>query len=41
MKFEWNELKKAAKHGIAFEDAALVFTDPDRLEYYDVSHSMG
>ena len=33
--FDWDPAKDAAhieKHGIAFEDAEAVFTDPNRLE---------
>ena len=42
MKFEWYETKNRlnkAKHGISFEVAARVFTDPWRIEYYDEAHS--
>ena len=42
MKFEWDELKNALnirKHGVAFEDATLIFEDPRRVERYDASHS--
>ncbi len=42
MQFEWDEEKAALnlqKHGISFEDAALVFNDEYRIEYYDAVHS--
>ena len=42
MLFEWDEDKAAAnlkKHGIDFRDAALVFNDKNRIEYYDAEHS--
>lgn len=42
MKFEWDEeknQKNIRKHGIAFEDAILVFEDELRLELYDEAHS--
>lgn len=38
MEFEWSESKAALnvrKHGVAFEDAAYVFLDPQRLEAVD------
>ena len=38
MKFEWDPDKAAVnldKHGVSFEDASLVFLDPDRIETYD------
>ncbi|EEH4119094.1 BrnT family toxin [Salmonella enterica subsp. enterica] len=38
MKLEWDADKAARnlkKHGVAFEDAALVFHDTQRLEIYD------
>ena len=41
--FEWDEEKNKRnmeKHGIDFETAARVFTDPDRIERYDASHSV-
>ena len=40
--FEWDEEKAEKnfkKHGIYFEDAALVFFDDDRLDDYDELHS--
>lgn len=43
MKFEWDEEKNAInvrKHGISFETAAYVFTDPNHLEMYDFEHSI-
>ncbi len=44
MKFEWDEEKERiniAKHGISFRTAILVFEDPNRLESYDLAHSIG
>ena len=41
MEFEWDAAKAALnlkKHGIAFEDAVLVFCDPGRIETYDDDH---
>ena len=40
--FEWDEEKNALnllKHGIDFRDAAAVFDDDDRIEFYDAAHS--
>ena len=42
LEFEWDENKAAAnwkKHGISFFQAARVFEDRYRKEYYDVAHS--
>ena len=40
--FTW-DVKKAQsnfdKHGISFEEAATVFTDPDALDFDDLGHS--
>jgi len=39
---EWDESKNqqnTKKHGISFQHAARVFTDPLRREAYDVKHS--
>jgi len=41
--FEWDDKKNAAnkkKHGVAFEEAAGVFTDPRRYEVFDGTHSL-
>ncbi len=41
--FEWDDEKASRnikKHGVHFEDAALVFDDADRIEEYDVEHSV-
>ena len=41
-RFEWDTAKNASnkkKHGIAFEDAILIFDDPYLLEKYDSKHS--
>ena len=42
MRFEWDENKNDAniiKHGISFKLASKVFSDPDRIEYWDGAHS--
>ena len=43
MEFEW-DLAKAAenkeKHGVSFEDAMLVFADPNVLTFSDADHSV-
>ena len=42
LNFEWNEKKaeeNIKKHGIAFETAAKVFLDDNRIEIYDTAHS--
>ena len=44
MKFEWDEQKNDAnfrKHGVWFEDACYVFSDPSALNKYDLEHSAG
>lgn len=41
--FEWDEEKNKInmeKHGIDFETAMLVFNDLQRIEIYDVEHSV-
>lgn len=43
IKFEWNEKKNVInqkKHGVSFEEAAIVFSDPIRYEMYDRKHSI-
>ena len=43
MTFEWDEEKNKinkAKHGIDFETAMLVFNDSQRIEIYDMDHSI-
>jgi hypothetical protein len=43
IKFEWNEKKNKInqkKHGVSFEDAAVVFNDKKRLEMYDKKHGL-
>lgn len=43
MKFEWDEEKNklnVLKHGIDFETAMLVFNDLQRIEIYDIEHSI-
>jgi len=42
MKFEWNPDKAArnqAKHGISFDEAAKIFSDPLYVDFFDPSHS--
>ncbi len=42
MHFEWDyqkEIVNIRKHGIDFQTAALVFRDPNRIEFYDEAHS--
>ncbi len=44
MKFEWDAEKAALnlrKHGVAFEDAVLVFNDLCRMEYHDGREDYG
>ena len=41
--FEYDEIKNRInieKHGISFENAALVFIDRQRIEIYDERHSL-
>lgn len=43
VQFEWDEDKaalKLKKHGIDFRDAVRVFYDVDRIEWYDIAHSV-
>ena len=43
VQFEWDEEKAAlnlSKHGIDFRDAARVFYDINRIEWYDAAHSI-
>ncbi len=43
MKFEWDDEKNSInkkKHGISFETASKVFTDPYYIEVYDSEHSV-
>lgn len=43
MEFEWDEEKariNLKKHGVAFETAAKVFLDENRIEIYDVTNSI-
>jgi uncharacterized DUF497 family protein len=42
IEFEWDEKKNAGniqKHGISFEEAAIIFFDPLHSEIYDRLHS--
>jgi uncharacterized DUF497 family protein len=44
MDFEWDDAKAASnlrKHGIAFEEAARVFLDPDRVDWVDDCEEYG
>lgn len=41
MRFEWDEEKAKAnvrKHHVDFDTAARVFSDPHRIERYDIDH---
>lgn len=41
-RFEWDARKaatNAAKHGVSFEQAAMVFRGPSHLSLYDMEHS--
>lgn len=43
LQFEWDEEKarlNLKKHGVAFETAAKVFLDEDRIEIFDEAHSI-
>jgi uncharacterized protein len=43
LKFEWDKNKAAAnikKHGIAFDEAVTVFSDPVARIFYDLEHSL-
>jgi uncharacterized DUF497 family protein len=43
-RFEWDESKAAinsVKHGVTFEDAASVFSDPLAFTFPDPDHSIG
>ena len=42
LRFEWDENKNIANqiiHGVSFEKAAMVFSDPMRIEIHDRKHS--
>ncbi|MBK7894999.1 MAG: BrnT family toxin [Candidatus Promineifilaceae bacterium] len=42
MEFEWDKQKaerNTSKHGVSFEEAQTVFTDPLYLDFYDPDHS--
>jgi uncharacterized DUF497 family protein len=42
LRFEWDETKAAVnweKHGIDFVEAQTIFSDPQSLTIYDVTHS--
>ena len=44
MDLEWDEAKAATnlrKHRVSFEEAALVFLDPNRIEVFDVREAYG
>lgn len=41
-KFDWNDAKAASnltKHGVSFEEAQAVFSDPRSVTVYDEGHS--
>ena len=43
MQFEWDERKNHSnfrKHGVWFEEAQTVWTDPDSVEFFDPEHSL-
>ncbi len=43
MKFEWDvkkEVKNIEKHGVSFEQASYVFSDPYALDKFDEQHSI-
>lgn len=43
MDYEWDEEKAASnldKHGVSFEEAATVFSDPLYIDFYDPDHSI-
>jgi len=40
--FSWNArkaLKNSAKHGVPFEEASTIFSDPDGLDWEDLEHA--
>ena len=42
LQFEWDEAKAAAnvhKHGVSFEEAITIFSDPNSITIFDVEHS--
>jgi uncharacterized DUF497 family protein len=42
--FSWDAQKAIsnyAKHGVSFEEAATIFSDPDALDREDTEHSVG
>lgn len=44
LKFEWNPIKakqNIEKHGVSFDEAATVFSDPLSMTYDDPDHSYG
>ncbi|HZG38489.1 MAG TPA: BrnT family toxin [Nodosilinea sp.] len=44
MEFEWNSEKAALnfrKHGVSFQEAATVFSDPLSVTFPDPDHSVG
>lgn len=44
LKFEWNQKKakkNIEKHGVSFEEAATVFSDPLSMTYDDPDHLYG
>jgi hypothetical protein len=42
MKYSWDEEKNKInfkKHGVRFEEAQVIWTDPNSLEFFDPDHS--
>jgi len=43
IKFSWDEAKNArniAKHGVSFEEAKHIFSDPNTFEIFDSKHNL-
>ena len=41
LRFEWDEMKAVAnarKHGLSFEEATTIFSDPNTITIFDVEH---
>lgn len=41
LRFEWDEAKAdtVLKHGVSFEEAITIFSDPNTVTIFDVEHS--
>jgi uncharacterized DUF497 family protein len=42
LQFEWDEAKSAEnlhKHGVSFEEAITIFSDPNTITIFDLEHS--